>query len=142
MIEKLNELVAELIQETLIRNLLAIDPDLSTSRLVRDIRAVPVGDSVEVFMPNYAIYVEKGRKPGVKAPPVSVIVAWIKRKKIPLRGGRINAVAYAIARSIGRWGIKAKPFIERSADELFESEPFAIALSDFLDQQLLELLNI
>jgi hypothetical protein len=142
MIEKLNELVAELIQETLIRNLLAIDPDLSTSRLVRDIRAVPVGDSVEVFMPNYAIYVEKGRKPGVKAPPVSVIVSWIKRKKIPLRGGRINAVAYAIARSIGRWGIKAKPFIERSADELFDSEPFAIALSDFLDQQLVELLNI
>jgi hypothetical protein len=138
----LNELVAELIQETLIRNLLAIDPDLSSSRLVRDIKAIPVGDSVEVFMPNYAIYVEKGRKPGVKAPPVRVIVDWIKRKKIPLRGGRINAVAYAIARSIGRWGIKAKPFIERSADELFESEPFAIALSDFLDTQLVELLNI
>lgn len=142
MIEKLNELVAELIQETLIRNLLAIDPDLSTSRLVRDIRAVPVGDSVEVFMPNYAIYVEKGRKPNMKAPPVRVIIAWIDRKKIPLRGGRKNAVAYAIARSIGRWGIKAKPFIEKSAEELFESEPFAIALSDFLDEQLVRLLNI
>ena len=139
---KLNELIAELIQETLIRNLLTIDPDLSTSDLVKNIKAIPVGDTVEVFMPNYAIYVEKGRKPGVKAPPVYVIVAWIKKKKIPLRGGRINAVAYAIARSIGRWGIKAKPFIERSADELFNSEPFAIALEDFLEDELIQILNI
>lgn len=139
---KLNELIAELIQETLIRNLLILDPDLFTSDLVKNIKAIPVGDSVEVFMPNYAIYVDKGRKAGTKAPPVRVIIEWIKKKKIPLRGGRINAVAYAIARSIGRWGIKAKPFIERSADELFNSEPFAIALSDFLEDELIQILNI
>ena len=142
MLKKLNEIVAELIQETLIQNLLAIDPDLSTSDLVKNIKSTPVGYSVEVFMPSYAIYVEKGRRPGVKAPPVRVIIEWIRKKRIPLRGGRINAVAYAIARSIGRFGIRAKPFIERSADELFNSEPFAIALSDFLDDQLVELLNL
>lgn len=60
-----------------------------------------------VDLPDYYIYVENGRKPGGKMPPISIIKKWIKDRGIPNKPG----LEYIIARSIGENGIKPKPYI-------------------------------
>lgn len=89
---------------------------------------------------NYAAFVEFGTGPrgrqmnlfagplpdgythgsGGKMPPIELILAWIKRKGIRPKGPRRRgvsreaeqrALAYVIARSIGRRGLFAKPFM-------------------------------
>lgn len=53
----------------------------------------------------YGIVIEKGRRPGMKAPPVKALAPWARRHGIP------DGALFQIARSIGRKGIKARPFM-------------------------------
>lgn len=50
---------------------------------------------------GYGVYVEFGRRPG-KPPPVSALMGWAHRH---------NMNPYALARAIGRRGIRPKPFM-------------------------------
>jgi len=62
-------------------------------------------DNLKVIsrLPDYAIWVDKGRRPG-KQPPLKVIVEWCKKyKKDP-------KAAYAIARNVGKKGLPATHF--------------------------------
>lgn len=54
----------------------------------------------------YGLYVEKGRRPGKPPPPISAIRRWATRKGIP------ESALYVLARSIGRKGIKARPYMQ------------------------------
>lgn len=67
----------------------------------------------------YAAVLEHGRRRGAKMPPLKVITAWVLRKKIVSTGGakgraQARSVAYAIARSMVRKGIKARRVLQRS----------------------------
>lgn len=78
------------------------------SRLIKNIkyrvkRTQKGGYELEISMPDYAVFVDKGRKPG-KQPPLDVIKKWTKRKGIP------EKAAFPIARNIGKFGIKPTNF--------------------------------
>jgi len=56
---------------------------------------------------SYAGVIEYGRRPGSKRPPVEAIARWAQRKfSMPYPQAR--RVSFAIARSIGRRGIKGR----------------------------------
>lgn len=57
----------------------------------------------------YAPYVEFGRKAG-KPPPSSALKGWARRHKM-------EGLSYVIARSIGRKGVKAQPFLRPSFEK-------------------------
>jgi hypothetical protein len=57
----------------------------------------------------YAWFVIFGRGPG-KMPPISAILPWVA-KKLGETGEALRAVAFLIARSIGRKGTKSNDFI-------------------------------
>lgn len=58
----------------------------------------------------HAPFVEYGRRPG-KQPPVDAITRWIALKPIEIGDRKIRSVAFAIARRIGKRGIKPRfPF--------------------------------
>lgn len=77
-----------------------------------------------VFKSLHASAVEFGRRAG-KQPPTDNILEWIKKKGIAdtttARGGRrkrgedfykrAKSLAYLIARKIGKFGVKARPFL-------------------------------
>jgi len=71
------------------------------------------GDSITISLPDYYLYIDKGRKAGAKMPPVKFIAIWIKRKKLPIPDGMdIVSLAWAISKSIAKNGIKPRPFLD------------------------------
>jgi hypothetical protein len=65
-----------------------------------------VGPRVE-----HAWYVEYGRRPGARMPPVSAVEDWVMTKlQIPPGRDRRRA-AFLVARAIARRGIPARPFV-------------------------------
>jgi len=53
---------------------------------------------------DYLEYVDKGRRPGSKPPPIKPIKKWVKQKGIEPKA------AYAITKKIGKYGIKPTNF--------------------------------
>lgn len=60
----------------------------------------------------HAIFVEKGRKPFSKMPPLAPILAWV------LRHGMDKSLAWPLCRAIAKRGIKGRPILEQSTDIL------------------------
>lgn len=60
--------------------------------------------TVQFFLEDYAVYVDKGRRPG-KQPPLENIRQWCRIKGIP------ESAAYPIAKKIGRDGIRPTNFL-------------------------------
>lgn len=80
-----------------------------STRLVKEGNktVVEVGTNVE-----YAIYIELGTSPHM--PPVEALEPWVKR--VVLGGvetydGEAKDIAFAIAKSISKWGTEAQPFL-------------------------------
>lgn len=73
------------------------------------------GITVESKLPDYAIFVDKGRGPG-KQPPLINIINWCKRKGIN------EDFAFPIARNIGERGLPPTNFLDplRDFKELIE----------------------
>lgn len=77
--------------------------------------------AISVSLPEYYLYVDKGRKSGGKRPPIKPILDWIKREKITVpKEIPLLSFAFAVANSIAEEGIKARPFIEVLYDQIGE----------------------
>lgn len=84
--------------------------------------------NIEINIADYWKYIEYGRRAGAKMPPVSVIEKWITKKNIiprpiTLKSGKqviptTKSLAFVIARSIGIKGIKPRPYLNDSLDEI------------------------
>lgn len=104
---------------------------------------------VTINLEEYWKFIEKGRRPGAKMPPLSAIEKWIKIRKIlprpvTLKSGKqrvptIPQLAYVIARSIARNGIAPRPFMRESINQTIED--FKSKLSAAVREDLLENLN-
>jgi hypothetical protein len=77
------------------------------------------GYDIYVEIPAHYIYVEKGRKPNSNKPPVRAIYDWLKKEKIRIPDGlTAKSFAYAVRNSIGKKGIKPRPFIKDLQDDI------------------------
>lgn len=84
--------------------------------------------NIEINIADYWKYIEYGRRAGAKMPPVNVIEKWITKKNIiprpiTLKSGKqviptTKSLAFVIARSIGIKGIKPRPYLNDSLDEI------------------------
>ena len=101
---------------------------------------------VTINLEDYWKFIERVRRAGAKMPPVEAIENWIKiRKIIPrpivLKSGKqrvptIPQLAYVIARSIAKQGIKPRPFMRESIEDTmkdFQSKLTAAVREDVLE---------
>jgi hypothetical protein len=77
-----------------------------TTNLKNEIKTSSEKNKIIIEMPLYGLVIDTGRRPGAKMPPIEAIKGWCSVKAIDLK------YAYPIARSIGKKGIKAKPYIK------------------------------
>ena len=93
----------------------ALRNDIQTK--VRDL-ANPV---IEVYFNDYVDYIENGRAPNGKMPPVAALRDWALQNNISAD----NSTLWAIARSIKINGQKPRPILallEQQIDQSFENE--------------------
>lgn len=80
---------------------------------------------VQLSLEDYWKYVENGRKPG-KWPPITAIAKWVEIKPViprPMKNGKLpttQQLAFLISRKIGLEGIKPKPLLEQSVEEVWD----------------------
>lgn len=66
----------------------------------------------------YAIVMDQGRAPGARMPPPDALIPWVRR--VMQVGGseeEVRAVAFVVARSIGRKGIKGREFMAHGLEK-------------------------
>lgn len=84
--------------------------------------------TISINLEEYWKYIEYGRRAGAKMPPIKAIENWINVKQIipkplTLKSGKTiipstKSLAFVIARSISRKGIKPRPYMKNSIDEM------------------------
>ena len=94
--------------------------DLDNSSFSRNISIKLIGEEIVVEMPGYGEFIDKGRKKGGKQPPIKAMINYIRSRNITSTDLTEEQLAYAIAYSIKRDGIKPKPFIEKLTEAVFE----------------------
>jgi hypothetical protein len=101
------------------------------------------GDVIEISMAEYAQFVQSGRLPGKKGIPISVIEKWIGQRKLKGRNkttGRFitnKSFAFAIQKSIIRFGIKPSNFIDVALDDIMNSNQIMNLIEDATIEDLI-----
>lgn len=102
------------------------DDAIDTSKLLNSIKYIFNNNNtsfeISMEMAEYWKYVESGRKSG-KFPPISAIREWVKVKPVIPRpyNGKLpteNQLAFLIARSISKNGIRPRPIFNDSLDDV------------------------
>lgn len=81
---------------------------------------------VRIKAESYLMVVDKGRRPG-KMPPVSPIKKWIDQRKIKPKDMTTDQLAFVIASSIKKKGIKPTNVIQRSIDNILRNKTKILA---------------
>lgn len=94
---------------------------LQNSALKDDVRCtVEASDNavIRILFNDYIDYLENGRKPNSgEVPPISDLREWAQRKGIPAT----NDVLYAIAETIKKQGMAARPILARLEEQIEKS---------------------
>lgn len=80
---------------------------------------------------------EYGRRPGAKQPPIAALLPWVQRK-FGLQGAAARSVAFLVARSIARDGVKAVRPVGRAVEALsaFADDIFLVRIPDAIIAKL------
>ena len=104
------------------KDILARKNAIATGRLVDTLESETSeeGENIntQITGTDYAIFVDKGRRAGDKMPPVQSIRNWINARQIRVTGKTTEQLAWAMAKSIAKKGIKARPFIAPSLESV------------------------
>jgi|DEB0MinimDraft_10_1074344.scaffolds.fasta_scaffold12310_5 hypothetical protein len=112
-------LLGEKITDVMVDELVS-DNKIATGNLIQSIRSrveeTQEGPATVIEFAQYGVYVDAGRRPGDKMPPVQAIESWISQRRIKTGTFTQTQLAWAIAKSIAKKGIKASPFIDNSIE--------------------------
>jgi len=92
----------------------------ATGNLIDSIEFDVNGTTMTISMADYARWVDEGRSPNSKFPPVNAIRDWVRTKGLTLDNSSAsldtqqNQLSYLIGRKIARDGIPATNFIDKA----------------------------
>lgn len=93
---------------------------LKGSDLIKNTKVVANNEGVSVLMPDYADFVDSGRKPG-RMPPIASIIKWVREKHLDIpKGYTLESFAFAIGRKIAKKGTKGRFFYDEMVKRVFE----------------------
>jgi len=141
------ELLGEELVKGVVQELLNADK-LATGKLIRsiDYRVIAKAEKLilEILALPYLDNVIEGRRPGLKPPPTSAIIPWVKKRNIKVKGSKTpEQSAFVIARSIGKKGIKPIKEIRNKINDIYSKKEKLLAKAaeedvlDLIDKLLL-----
>ena len=143
-VKKLVYTAGQLIADKMVETAIANGSEAS-GRLIRSISVQDVENQQEVSSTistvDYAKYVDEGRRPG-KMPPIQDILQWVQDKPVLTAGITQESLAWAIAKTIARRGVRPRPFIQVSINTVMQNfepqlvEAGEIDIINYFDQQL------
>jgi hypothetical protein len=94
-----------------LRDATARYPIKAFGHFMRGWRAETEGNQLTLLnIVPYSIFVEKGRRPGARQPPVMALIPWV-RAILGAPAKRERSVAFLVARAISRRGIAPRPVL-------------------------------
>lgn len=132
--------IIRVVREVLSSNLMINDKTGSNtiidSNIYRNVRVDGNDDFIfNLYLNDYLEYIESGRRPNSKFPPVEPIVRWARSRGIPTD----NSTIFLIRRAIARDGIKPRPFVSQIFDDI--DDIWENGWSDELYDRITEQLN-
>lgn len=113
---------------------------LGDSRLLQgDLIRFDESVTFTVKFKEYAHYIDTGRRPNQTPPPIAPILEFIERRNINPANITRRQLAFAISKSIGKKGIKARPFLDDLHKEL--TELIKIHIFEEVQKQFLNIFN-
>ena len=132
-IQQVGTLISEAMQQTLFGYGIPHNSDLANS--IKPVVTVEQGreTTLQIQMLAYGQYVEDGRRKGARMPPLTAIKDWIRQRGItkPAKYST-DGFAFAVARSIGKNGIRPRPFIGSSVKNVLENKGYTLILEGAL----------
>lgn len=119
---------------------------LKDSNIAKNYDVKVEGKSFAVYIAEYYIYIESGRKKGSRKPPFDPIFDWIKRNNIKFRDkkGRFitfRQTTFIIMNAIAKNGIKPRPFFQEILDNAEDKATEFVnvfILGDLLNRVIIE----
>jgi len=100
------------------------------SNSINEVKTEVDDSGITVTLPSHYAFIDSGRKPG-RRPPASAILKWMSEERISIPSGmKPKQFAFLVARSIGRRGIKPRPFINKLGEEI------ANIIADFISTEI------
>lgn len=92
----------------------------ASGKLVKSITVkgdmTPNSLTFDVIAESYAKWVDKGRRPGGRKPPLKPLLRWV-RIVFKLKGKKARQAAFAVQTNVAKFGIKPTNFIQESISE-------------------------
>ena len=111
--------------------------------LTNSIKVDPDGPLAYRIGPHvaYAWWVENGRPPGGKMPPINALIDWIKVKHLQPFAARMDErdLAFVIGRRMQQRGIKGQPFVTPFATDVMWRQRGDELMAEGMDAWLAEL---
>jgi hypothetical protein len=122
-VKKLLNQTGQLITDKMIDTAIA-NGSLASGQLIRSIGFKETSKNettgITVSTVDYAKWVDEGRRPG-KMPPVQDILQWVKVKPVRARRLTQESLAWAIAKTIAKRGVRPRPFIQNSINSVMRN---------------------
>lgn len=103
----------------------------ATGALIRSLDYEVVEEVDGLVLNLYSLFylnnVINGRRAGAKPPPYRVLIPWIRARGIVPFKGSEKGLAIAMAKSIGKKGIKPQPRIQQTIDNIWKTKQDIIA---------------
>lgn len=81
------------------------------------------GVLLKINAPEYLKYIDEGRRPNSKQPPISAIIPWVRRKGIVVQGAKNERQsAFVIAKAIGKNGIRPLNFLQPTIESIIKNK--------------------
>jgi len=96
------------------------------SSLIQSIEIVKDGTKLGISMNGYALYLDRGRRPGLPPVPYNAILRWVLAKGIKFSNYTPRQTAFIIRSSIVKKGIRPRNFLNTIVKSLENLSGFII----------------
>lgn len=112
---------------------------LGKSALAKSVKVEVKQSTLDLYLNDYYVFLEKGRRVGARKVPIASLLKWIRRAGVaPRQGQTLTGLAFAIQTAIYKRGQRKRPFYEKALNDVEKAirDSMDTLLNDVFDAAL------